>query len=148
MATWENLLIFAMSSDEHKEVDFILVRTMTPREAVSLLLSRFPTMRELVCPDEYCFEEPTRVYDSFASIVVERSDDPGFIESVALFIDELAEIKGSLIRDLLSASLLEGIAGDAQLARVFSRRISPRSRSLLHEVERDFYLRDVPAGQT
>jgi len=38
---------------------------MTPRQVVCLLLSRFPTMRDLVCPDEYGFEEPTRVYDSF-----------------------------------------------------------------------------------
>lgn len=137
-----------MSSDEHKTVDFILVRTMTPREAVSLLLSRFPTMRDLVCPDEDCFEAPTIVYDSFASIVVARSDDLGLIESVARFIDELAEIKGSLIRDLLSTTLLEVIAGDAKLARVFARSISPRSRSLLHEVEREFYGRDVRAEET
>jgi hypothetical protein len=54
-----------MSSDEHEAVDFPLVRTMTPRQVVCLLLSRFPTMRDLVCPDEYGFEEPTRVYDSF-----------------------------------------------------------------------------------
>jgi hypothetical protein len=70
-----------MSSDEHKAVDFLLVRTMTPRQVVCLLLSRFPAMRDLVCPDEDCFEQPTRVYDSFARIVIERSDDPGFIES-------------------------------------------------------------------
>ena len=52
-----------MSSDEHKAVDFILVRTMTPREVVYLLLNRFPTIRDLVCPDEDCFEAPTIVYD-------------------------------------------------------------------------------------
>ncbi|MGD0215447.1 MAG: hypothetical protein ABSB87_19670 [Terriglobales bacterium] len=137
-----------MSSDERKEVDFILVRTMTPREAVSLLLDRFPTVRDVVCPDEDYFEWPSIVYDSFGSIVVARSDDPAFVESVALFIDELAEIKGPLVGNLLSSTLLEVIAGDAQLARVFSRRISPRARSLLHEVERSFYHRDVPAEET
>jgi hypothetical protein len=55
-----------MSSDTNKEVNFILVRTMTPRELVSLLLSRFPATRDLVCPDEGCFELPSVVYDSFA----------------------------------------------------------------------------------
>ena len=128
-----------MSSDKHKAVDFLLVRTMTPRQVVCLLSSRFPTMRDLVCPDEYCFEEPTRVYDSFARIVIERSDDPGFIESVALFIDELAESKDPLIKEVLISSLSEGIAVNAQLARMISRSISPQSRSLLHEVESKIY---------
>lgn len=50
-------------------------------------------MRNLVCPDEYCFELPSIVYDSFAKVVIERSGDPGFIQSVIPFIDELAESK-------------------------------------------------------
>lgn len=137
-----------MSSDEHKAVDFILVRTMTPRQAVSLLLSRFPTTRDLVCPDEDCFETPTIVYDSFAKIVIERSDNPGFIQSVACFIDELAESKDRLIKDILSACLLEGIAVNAQVARMISRSISPRSSSLLHEVETKIYGRDEWAEET
>ena len=84
-------------------------------------------MRDLVCLDEDCFEEPTRVYDSFARIVRERSDDPVFIESVVQFIDELAERKDPLIREVLLSSLLEGIAENAQLARMISRSISPQS---------------------
>ena len=48
-------------------------------------------MRDLVCPDEHCFEEPTRVYDSFARVVIERSYDLDLIQSVVRFIDELAE---------------------------------------------------------
>ena len=44
-----------MSSDKDKAVDFLLVLTMTPRQVVTLLLSRYPTMRDLVCPDETPF---------------------------------------------------------------------------------------------
>jgi hypothetical protein len=128
-----------MSSDSDKEVDFILVRTMTPRQVVSHLLSRFPTMRDLVCPDEYCFELPTVVYDSFAKIVRERSDDSGFMQSVVLFIDELSESKDPLVKEVLFSSLLEGIAVNAQLARMISSTISPKSRSLLREVESKIY---------
>ena len=131
-----------MSSDTNKEVNFILVRTMTPRELVSLLLSRFPAMQDLVCPDEGCFEMPSVVYDSFAEIVRERSDDPAFIQSVALFIDDLADKREPLVREVLLSSLLEGIAVDEQLARMISRIISPQSRSLLHQVENDFYGRE------
>jgi hypothetical protein len=128
-----------MGSDKDKAVDFILVPTMTARQVVCLLLSGFPTTRDLVCPDEDCFELPTIVYDSFARIVIERSDDPGFIQSVALFIDELAESKDPLIKDVLISSLLEGIAVNAQLARKISRIVSPQARSLLHEVESKIY---------
>jgi hypothetical protein len=134
-----------MSSDTNKEVNFVLMRTMTPREFVSLLLSRFPATRDLVCPDEGCFEMPSVVYDSFAEIVRERSDDPAFIQSVALFIDDLADKREPLVTEVLLSSLLEGIAVDEQLARMISRIISPQSRSLLHQVESNFYGRE-PMG--
>ena len=55
--------------------NFVIVPTMTNREVVSLLLDRFPEMRERICPDEECFVLPTVVYDSFASEVVRRADD-------------------------------------------------------------------------
>ena len=134
-----------MSSDTNKEVNFVLMRTMTPRELVSLLLSRFPATRDLVCPDEGCFEMQSVVYDSFAEIVRERSDDPAFIQSVALFIDDLADKREPLVTEVLLSSLLEGIAVDEQLARMISRIISPQSRSLLHQVESNFYGRE-PMG--
>jgi hypothetical protein len=129
-----------MSVDRtNKEVDFICVRTMTPRQIVSLLLNRFPAIRDLVCPDESSFDLPTVVYDSFARIVRERSDDSVFIRSVAEFIDELAESRDPLIGEVLYSSLLEGIAADAQLAQMISRCLSPRSRRVLEEVESKIY---------
>ena len=134
-----------MSSEKDKEVDFVLVRTMTSRELVCLLLDRFPDVRELVCPDEDCFDLSTVVYDSFARIVIQRSNDPEFIQSVVLFIDELAESKGSLVYEVLMSSLLEGIAENPQVARMMSRTMTPHSRSLLQKVETEFYGR-APYG--
>ena len=128
-----------MDQDEEKTVNFVIVPTMTSRELVCLLLERFPGVRELVCPDEDCFELSTMVYDSFARRVIQRADDPGFMQAVASFIDELAESKGSLVYEVLMSCLLEGIAENEQVARMISRMISPRSRSLLHEVESSFY---------
>ena len=52
------------------------------------------------------FEEPTRVYDSFARVVIERSYDLDLIQSVVRFIDELAERNDPLIKDVLISSLL------------------------------------------
>jgi hypothetical protein len=137
-----------MSSDKDTAVDFLLVPTMTPRQVVSLLLSRYPTMRDLVCPDEHCFEEPTRVYDSFARVVIERSYDLDLIQSVVRFIDELAESNDPLIKDVLISSLLEGIAENEQLARMISGSISPRSKKLLQEVESKIYGRAPSAEET
>jgi hypothetical protein len=137
-----------MSSDKDREVNFVLVRTMKDRELVCLLLDRFPNIRDLVCPDEDCFELATIVYDSFARIVIQRSGDPGFIQSVVWFIDELAEGKGPLIYEVLMSSLLEGIAENEQVARMISRKINPDSRSLLHEVESKFYGRTPSAEET
>ena len=134
-----------MSLDKDKTVNFVLVRTMKDRELVCLLLDRFPNIRDLVCPDEDCFELATIVYDSFARIVIQRSDDPGFIQSVVLFINELAENKSSLVQDVLTTCLLEGIAVNEQVARMMERTMTPHSKSLLHEVESNFYGR-APKG--
>lgn len=136
-----------MSSDTDKAVDFILVRTMTAREVVELLLNRFPTMRDLVCTDEYCFDEPSRVYDAFAKIVRERSDDPGFMQSVVFFIDELAQSKDPLTKEILISSLLEGIAEDARLARMISRTMTPQAKSLFHDMESKVYGREPSAAE-
>jgi hypothetical protein len=137
-----------MNSDRDKGVDFVLVPTMTPREVVCLLLNRFPAMRDLVCPDEYCFELATIVYDSFAKVVIERSGDPGFMQSVVPFINELAESKDPLINEVLISCLLEGIAENEQVARMISRSISPRSKKLLQEVESKIYGRAPSAEET
>ena len=128
-----------MDQDKDKRVNFVIVHTMTDREVVCLLLDRFPDVRDRVCPEEYYFELPTVVYDTFATIVLERADDPEFIQSVVLFINELAESKDRSLKEVLIVCVLEGIAQNERVARMISRMISPQSRSLLHKVERDFY---------
>lgn len=133
-----------MDQDKDKTVDFVIVPTMTEREVVCLLLERFPDVRDRVCPEEYYFELPTVVYDSFATIVLERADDPRFIQSVAFFIDELAENKDRSIQEVFIVCLLEGIAANEKVARMIERTMTPHSRSLLHEVESKIYGRTVP----
>ena len=131
-----------MDPDKDKTVNFVIVPTMTEREVVDLLLNRFPDIRDRMCPED--FDLPTVVYDRLATIAVERADDPGFIRSVAFFIDELAESKDRLLQELLIVCLLEGIAAYEKVARKIERTMTPHSRSLLHEVERDFYGRTPP----
>jgi hypothetical protein len=121
--------------------NFVLVPTMTPREVVSLLLVRFPAMRDLICPDEDCFNEPTLVYDSFAAEAVRRVDDRDVFKSVVQFIDDIAESKDPLLSTVLVISLLEGIAADPDVARRVSGAVDKTARGLLRDVERNFYHR-------
>lgn len=131
-----------MRLETRKEgVNFIRVRTMTPREVVSLLLSRFPAIRDLICPDQDCLDLPTVVYDSFAAEVIKKADDPDFFESVIRFIDEIAESKDPLLSTVLVIDVLEGIAADPQVARKVSGAISENARALLRDVEMKVYHR-------
>jgi hypothetical protein len=120
--------------------NFILVPTMTPHEVVSLLLSRFPAMRDLICPDEQCFEEPTCVYDSFAAEVVRRVDDRDLFESAIRFINDIAESKDPLLSTVLVISLLEGIAADPDVARKVPGAVSENARALLRDAEMKFII--------
>jgi hypothetical protein len=130
-----------MGEAEKASPNFILVPMMTPREVVSLLLGRFPAMRDLVCPDEDCFNEPTRVYDSFAPEVVRKVDDRELFKSVIRFIDDIAESKDPLLSTVLVISLLEGIAADPDVARRVSSAVGETARMLLRDVERKIYHR-------
>jgi hypothetical protein len=136
-----------MNPDNNNEVNFVLVRSMGDRELVGLLLNRFPDVRDFLCPDEDCFDLPAVVYDSFARIVIQRSGDPRFIQSVVLFIDELAKNKNSLVQEVLITCLLEGIAADEKVARMIERTMTPHSRSLFHEVEVKIYGRAQSAEE-
>jgi hypothetical protein len=130
-----------MGEAKKEEVDFILPPATTPHEVVSLLLDRFPAMQDVICPDEDCFEEPTRAYDSFAAEVVRRVDDRQFIDSVGHFVNDAARRNDPLLREALIACLLEGIAVDPEAARRLSDVLSEDARRLLRDVERNFYHR-------
>ncbi len=106
-----------MGEAEKDGVNFVIVPTMTPHEVVSLLLGRFPAMRDLICPDEDCLDLPTVVYDSFATEVVRRVDDGDLFDSVIRFIDDIAESKDRLLNNVLVVCLLEGLASDPDIAR-------------------------------
>lgn len=123
-------------------VNFIRRTTMTGHELVSFLLNRFPAMRDVICPDQDCFEEPTRAYDSFAATVINMVDDPKFIKSVGEFIDDAIAKRDPLLRDVLIADLLEGIAVDPEAARKLSDVVSENARMLLRNVERNIYGRE------
>jgi len=130
-----------MGEAEKENVNFVIVPRMTSREVVSLLLERFPAMRERICPDEEDFDLATCVYDSFATEVVRRVDDHEVFKSVIRFIDDIAESKDPTLRNVLEVCILEGIAADPDVARRVSGAVGENARRLLRDVERDFYHR-------
>jgi hypothetical protein len=131
-----------MGETKKEDVNFVIVPTMTSREVVSLLLDRFPALRDVVCPDEESLKLATCVYDSFAAEVIKGVDDREFLESVIAFINDIAESTDRLLREVLVVDLLEGIAANPEVARKVSRVVGEEARRLLRDVEKNFYDRD------
>jgi hypothetical protein len=123
------------------EPDFVVVRSRTPEEVVSLLLNRFPGVREIVASrDELYLAAPFHVYEILASDVRTKLDDPSFLQEVGKFIDDLVvEENDPLIGSVLVTSLLEGIAEDPEAAAQISAVIGERARALLRDVEIKIY---------
>ena len=122
-------------SDKPYEPDFVVVKSRTPAELVSLLLNRFPGVREIVASrDEF------HVYEILASDVRTKLDDPSFLQEVGKFIDDLVvEENDPLIGSVLVTSLLEGIAEDQEAAAQVSAVIGEKARALLRDVETKIY---------
>jgi hypothetical protein len=110
------------------------------RDAVSLLVSRFPALRETVDKDSL-WTSPHIAYGLLATDLLEEGTTSSLNE-VAQFVDELASSGDSLLEELLIVDLLEGIAQDANLARRLRAKIGPKSATLLERVEREFFGRN------
>jgi hypothetical protein len=113
----------------------------TPRDAVMLLVGRFPAFKPLVEEDDL-YASPHIAYSLLASKVLEHPADVALLSSVARFADELANSGSCLLEELLVIDILEGIAQDpAAATRLRLSGIGSRVRELLARVEAEFYRR-------
>jgi hypothetical protein len=128
-------------SNEKNKPDFVYVRTRTPSEVLSLLLFRFPGVRELAgSDDELHLAEPFHAYELLAQNVRRRADDQAFLAAVGKFIDELVEDRGDeLVQAVLTTSLLEGIAEDPEATAALMGFLGANARTLLRDVEAKIY---------
>lgn len=117
--------------------------TLTPIDAVSLLVARFPALREIVDADGLS-TSPHIAYGLLATEVLEKSADEALLDAVARFIDDLANSGDGLLEELLVIDVLEGIAQDPDVARRLKARINQKSASFLDSVEREFFGRNPP----
>jgi hypothetical protein len=128
-------------SNEYRP-NFILVKTVTPAEAVSLLVDRFPFMLDLGESLEELKETgPFYTYVLFGEQVKRKQNDAAFLRLVSGFIDELAASNDWLLEEVLVVSLLEKLAEDPGLAAKLDVLISEKARGWLKDVERVIYKR-------
>jgi hypothetical protein len=120
---------------------------MTASEAVSLLVTRFPALAEMVDGLDELQElaPPFYAYELFAGDVAKRVHDNSFMNDVGGFIDELVSMKDPLIENVLWVSVLEKIAENPSAATEIKRYLGNEARTMLESVEREFYGRDPRA---
>jgi hypothetical protein len=109
---------------------------MTYAEAVTLIIERFPILRQRVDDLDDLFEMPYVTYGLLASELLENPEDEVLFGLAAQFVDELANSGDDLLEELLVLDILEGIAQDRDLANKFRTKITPKAVSLLENVEK------------
>lgn len=122
--------------------NFILKRTFTASEAVSLLTQRFPILSQTFSTEELKFDEPFSAYERLGSLVHDRFQDEPFLRTVAAFIDELASSDDPLLENVLNVSLLEKIAEEPTVASALKAYIGPKAADLLQSIEKEVFGRE------
>jgi len=113
--------------------------TLTSTDAVSLLVSGFPTLKPIIDEDEL-WASPHIAYGLLATELLGK-EDSSLLNSAAAFIDELANSGDKLIEELLVIDILEGIAQDPKIARRLKTKIGSKSAAFLERVEREYFRR-------
>lgn len=113
---------------------------MDASEAVSLLLNRFPVVRQLVgSADDLNLAPPFYAYERFAGEIHHRVNDETFMISVGEFINELADTNDPLLENVLWVTILEKIAEDPLVSTRTKGYLGLKAKEMLEEVEREFY---------
>jgi len=113
--------------------DFIWIKTKTPEEVTSLLLERFPEVRDLASPSEFVLEDTFHAYGLFGAEIRRRIGDREFLQLAGSFINELGESRDPLIENVLEIGLLEDIAQESAAVTAISEYVSPKVKELLRE---------------
>ncbi len=122
------------------EPNFIIRKTWTPIEAVSLLIRRFPVVLDLgESESELKQVGPYYAYANFAGRILPDLSDKSVRNSVVKFIDELAESQDSLLEDVLITSVLEKIAEDPERSHEIRLELQQKGAELLRKVEEEMF---------
>src|SRR6266540_1264612 len=108
---------------------------MTGQEAVTLLVERFPVIKQRVDDPKDLFETPHVTYGLLATEALGNVQNQGLFQDLCRFIDELANSGDDLLEELLVIDVLEGIAQDPELAARVGSCVSPKALEFLTRVE-------------
>ena len=138
-----------MNESDETRREFVLKRTCTPAEAITLLMDRFPTILKLAESSETLAEMgPYYVYGTFADEVRRRNIDQNFLKSFGLFANELSDSTDPMLRDLLVTAILERVADDPGTAAKVRPYLGPRAQAMLNQVEKDWFGRATDSIET
>lgn len=115
---------------------------MEPREAIQLLVAKFPILAERSGESDYLTDSPHVMYNLLATEIHDNRGDLSLLNRVAEFIEDLANSNDDLLQELLVIDLLEGIAQDENLSRQLGAKLSSRSAALLSRVEKEYFGRN------
>jgi hypothetical protein len=120
--------------------NFVIKPSVTPEQAIELLVQRFPIVLSLVdSRDELTQMGPYYTYGVLAGEVKPRIADREFLKSMGTFVNELAKSTDPLLRNLLLTVILERIADDPYTAATFRYYIEPEVQGMLGEVEQAWF---------
>jgi hypothetical protein len=112
---------------------------MSGKEAVGLLIKKFPQLEKRVDEPADLYETPNVTYGLLASELLENSSDETLLNSAAQFINELANSGDDLLEELLVIDVLEGLAQSPDLARTIGLKINAKAGQFLERVEREYF---------
>jgi hypothetical protein len=112
---------------------------MEPERAISLLIDRFPVLRQRVDDPGDLLIGPHFAYSLLATEALDRHTDEAFLDSVVEFINDLATSGDSLLEEVLVVDILEGIAQDPNLSNRIKANMSPKALYWLERVETEYF---------
>ena len=122
------------AKSEENTPNFIIKKTLTSPEAVSLLIEKFPWLPGAL-EEELDLDESYYAFDRFGDEVLRRMHDEAVFQSACDFITELAEAGDASLTGLLVTTVLETAAYNPDLSANMRGRLGPTAKDLLEAVE-------------
>jgi len=130
-----------MSAHDNSRLEpgFIILKSFNNAEAVDLLLDSFPQLLENESRQDLLETGAYYAYERLGDRFRESSTNLEFLEKVGAFVNRLEESHDTLLRNLLTLSLLENIAQDHRASDLLKSKLNLPARAVLEEVESDYF---------
>jgi hypothetical protein len=120
---------------------------MNEREAVEMLMARFPILRLRSSSESDLFEMPHVTFGLLATEILENQDSVWLLPYAGQFCNELAESEDDILEEHLVVDVLEGVAQNIEVSNKLKTYLRPKALGMLERVEREFFKRDEMQSQ-